>query len=251
MTTRTIDLNADVGEGAPHDAELIPLITSASIACGAHAGDERTMHAAARLAVAAGVAIGAHPGHADREHFGRRELPITPAEAADLVADQYTRLAGVVEACGGRVQYVKPHGALYHQAGRGTAIAAAIADRVAQLADGLALLAQPGSALEGAAHSAGVPFYAEAFADRAYQSDGSLAPRALTGAVLDDPAQAAAQAAALAARGEAATIEGRTISVRCDSLCLHGDGPNAAALAAAVRTGLQASGVFLRPFAAS
>ncbi|MEM9353238.1 MAG: 5-oxoprolinase subunit PxpA [Planctomycetota bacterium] len=251
MTTRTIDLNADVGEGSPHDAELIPLVTSANIACGAHAGDEQTMNAAARLAIDAGVAIGAHPGHADREHFGRRELPIAPDEAASLVANQYSRLVAVVERCGGAVRYIKPHGGLYHQAGRDPDIAAAIAGCVAQLADGLALLAQPGSALEAAARKAGVPFYAEAFADRLYQADGTLAPRSLAGAVLTDPAAAAGQAVSLATRGEAATLDGPAIPVRCDSLCLHGDGPHAAAIAAAVRSALQGAGVSIRSFTGS
>lgn len=231
---RTIDLNADVGEGAPCDAGLIPLVTSANIACGGHAGDDSTMEAAARLAIDHGVAIGAHPGHADREHFGRRELPITPDALRGLLERQVNRLHSVVRGLGGEVRYVKLHGALYHQAGQDAVLAAAVVDFVNGFHVPLALLGQSGTALERAAAAGGVDFVREAFADRAYLPDGSLAPRASGGAVLTDAPTVVAQSVGLAPK--------------CDSLCLHGDEAGVVERASAIRVGLAAEGITLRAF---
>lgn len=232
---KTIDLNADVGEGAPHDAELIPLVTSANIACGGHAGDAATMEAAARVAIEHGVAIGAHPGHVDREHFGRRELPITPAELFDLLNRQVNRLHAVVRGLGGEIHYLKLHGALYHQTGRDTALAEAVIRFVHEFHIPLAVLGQGASTLNAAAEQGGIPFYAEAFADRAYRADGSLAPRSELGAMLCEPNAVASQAIRLA---DAA-----------DSLCLHGDEAGVIATAHGVRNALERERYLLRPFA--
>lgn len=233
---RTIDLNADVGEGSPHDAELIPLVTSANIACGGHAGDDRTMEAAARVAIEHGVAIGAHPGHEDREHFGRRELPITPEELLALLNRQVNRLHAIVRGLGGEVRYLKLHGALYHQAGRDAALAEAVVQFIHEFHVPLALLGQPNSQLHQSAIQGEVPYYAEAFPDRAYQADGSLAPRSEPGAVLTDLHEIASHAIDLVEAGS------------FDSLCLHGDHERAVTNARAIRSALEAQRAVLRSF---
>ena len=231
---RTIDLNADVGEGFPTDAELIPLVTSANIACGGHAGDEATMEAAARVAIELGVAIGAHPGHEDREYFGRRELPITPDELQSLLRRQVDRLHAIVAGLGGSVGYLKPHGALYHQASRDDALAQAVIQFVHDYHTPLGILCQADSALYARVQPEGIA-YAEEFLDRLHLPDGSLAPRSQAGAVLTDSSRIAGQAVRLAAHS--------------DSLCLHGDHNDAADNVQAVRTTLEEAGWTLRPFA--
>ena len=246
---KTIDLNADVGEGLATDAELIPLVTSANIACGGHAGDDDTMSDAIVAAYSAGAAIGAHPGYLDRENFGRIELAVTAAEVEQFISEQINRLGAVARHHDQELSYLKLHGALYHQAGRDRALA----DAVVAVASGyklgpLPILGQAGSALETVAEDAGVPFYAEAFADRAYLDDGALAPRSLPGAVLTDEAAVAAQAVRLARDGVAVSLGGKRIPVRCDSICLHGDGANAVTLARAVRAAIEAEGITLRAF---
>jgi UPF0271 protein len=246
----TIDLNADVGEGLATDAELIPLVTSANIACGGHAGDDHTMSDAIVAAYSAGAAIGAHPGYPDRENFGRRELLVSPSEVEQFVTEQISRINAIANRHGQDLSYLKLHGALYHQAGRDRALAEAVVAAASRhAATPLPILGQAGSALEAAAKDAGVPFYPEAFADRAYLDDGSLAPRSLPGAVLTDEAAVVAQAVRLARDGVAVSLGGKEIPVRCDSICLHGDGTNAVALARAVRAAIEAEGIALRAFA--
>lgn len=230
---RTIDLNADVGEGSGNDAVLIPLVTSASIACGGHAGDDTTMLAAARLAIESGVTIGAHPGHADREHFGRRELPITPNELKALLKRQVDRLHALVAGLGGEVRYLKLHGVLYHQAGRDDALAEAVIDFVTDYHTPLGVLCYRESALGVRSQAEGIAS-CEGFPDRLHLADGSLAPRSQPGAVLTDALQIAEQAVRLADR--------------CDSLCLHGDHDGAADYAHAVRRALEEASWHLGPF---
>lgn len=234
---RTIDLNADVGEGSPHDAELIPLLTSANIACGGHAGDEREMEAAARVAIESGVVIGAHPGHEDREHFGRREVAITPDELLSLLNRQVNRLHAIVRGLGGEVRYLKLHGALYHQAGRDLALAEAVVRFVHEFHVPLALLGQPVTGLNQAAIKGEVSYYAEGFPDRSYLPDGSLVSRSEPGAVLTNATAIAEHAAQLVTEGA------------FDSLCLHGDSPGALTGAQAIRRVLIADDIGLRPFA--
>jgi UPF0271 protein len=228
-----IDLNCDLGEGCPHDAELMPLITSANIACGFHAGDAPAALAALRLAARHGVRAGAHPGFPDREHFGR--LDLTRAED-DVFADcvyQVGALAALARAAGVALGHVKPHGALYNLACRDDAYARPVVEAVARF--GLALVGLPGSRLE--VLSAGrCPFVAEGFADRRYLADGSLVPRSRPDAFVEDPAEAVRQAEDLARRG-----------VR--TLCVHGDNPRAVAFVRALRDALTARGIALRPFA--
>lgn len=246
---KSIDLNADVGEGLATDAELIPLVTSANIACGGHAGDDETMSDAIVAAYSAGAAIGAHPGYCDRENFGRAELAVTAAEVLFVVAEQITHLGAVARNHDQALSYLKLHGALYHQAGRDRSLADAVVTIASRHTFGpLPILGPAGSALEAAAKNANLPFFAEAFADRAYLDDGSLAPRSLAGAVLTNEIAVIAQALRLAHDSIAVSIDGKEIPVRCDSICLHGDGANAVTLARAVRAALEAEGITLRAF---
>jgi 5-oxoprolinase (ATP-hydrolysing) subunit A len=223
-----IDLNADVGEGMATDAELLTLVTSANVACGFHAGDVETIRAVCAEAVTRGVAIGAHVGYRDREGFGRRPLEVTAATIEEEAVEQIGELAAHARAAGGRVAYVKPHGALYHRA----AVDEDCARALASAAGELPLLGMPGSALLAQARR-GVP---EGYADRAYAHDGTLVPRGEPGALLDAPA-AARQAVALARAG----------AVR--SICLHGDTPDAVEVARRVVAELEAAGIELRAFA--
>jgi UPF0271 protein len=239
-----IDLNADLGEGGPHDAALMPLVSSANIACGGHAGDAASMAAAVALARRHGVAIGAHPGHADREHFGRRELAITPAAAAGLVVEQIGRLEAVV---GEPLRHVKLHGGLYHQAARDEPLAAAVAGAIAVRWPGMMLVAPAGSRLVAVARARGLAVAEEAFLDRAYAADGSLVPRSQPGALIADATSAAARAVRLARQGVVEASDGATVAIRADTLCLHGDGPDPAGLAAAVREALARAGIAVQP----
>jgi UPF0271 protein len=221
----TADLNCDMGEldDARREAALMEYVTSASIACGAHAGDEQTMERTVRLALARGVRIGAHPGYPDRENFGRLELAMTEAEIERTVREQIERLEAVARRCGAEVAYVKPHGALYNVAARD--------ERVARAVGRAALAWRPGACVFGLAGSAaieqwramGIDAAPEGFADRRYEPDGSLRSRRLPGALIVDAEEAAAQAAALMRAGAARTI------------CVHGDTPGAVRILQACR----------------
>lgn len=249
----TIDLNADLGEGfgawpAPADAELFPLVTSASVACGFHAGDPGLMRDTCAAAAAQGVVIGAHPGYPDLLGFGRRELGATPGEIAGYVAYQVGALAACAALAGARVRYVKPHGALYNRAAREPGVARAVAEAVRAVDPGLALLGLAGSALIAAAREAGLRAVPEGFLDRAYRPDGSLVPRDLPGALIEDPAVAADRAVHLVRDGTLRATDGTLLSIRVESLCVHGDGPRAADLLRAVRARLAAEGIRPAPF---
>jgi KipI family sensor histidine kinase inhibitor len=238
----TIDLNCDLGEGAGHDEAMVPLVTSVNIACGGHAGDEATMRRVALLARRHGVAVGAHPGHADRASFGRREWPIAPEAAADLVAEQVARLRSVA----GPLAHVKLHGGLYHQAGRDRQLAEAIAARLVREHPGILVVAAAGSVLAAVARGQGLPVAEEAFADRAYGDDGRLVPRTAAGAVIADPAAVAAQAVMIAAEGRVTTASGRDDPLRADTLCVHGDGPDPVACLQAIHAAFARAGIALR-----
>ena len=244
MSRAAIDLNADLGEGAPHDAALMPLVSSANVCCGAHAGGVDLMAATVRLAIQHGVAVGAHPGHADRDHFGRRQLAITPADAVALVARQIEAVAAVA---GVALHHVKLHGGLYHQAGHEPALAAALVDWLADHWPRLVVYAPEASCLALEARRRGLAVAAEAFIDRRYRADGTLAARAEPGASIDDPATAAEQAVRLATGGLVHTLDAADIRVAADTLCIHGDGPRAVEVATAVRRALAAAGITIRP----
>lgn len=244
-----IDLNADVGEGIGDDSAIIPLVTSANIACGAHAGDEVTMRRCIEIATEHGVAIGAHPGHENRSNFGRVAISIDEAATHRLVLDQLQRLAVIAKESSASVRYVKPHGALYHQANADNAVARGIVNAITDFDGQTALLGQSGSRLAKLAAEAGVSYFAEGFADRAYEPDSTLTPRSEAGALLHGD-RVVQQAVRLATAGEALTRGGATVAVPCDSLCLHGDTPGAVANARAVRAALEDAGVSLHAFSA-
>ncbi len=235
-----IDLNCDLGEsfGAyplGDDAAVMPLITSANIACGFHAGDPQVMARTVRLAHQHGVALGAHPGFLDLAGFGRRALDATPAEIENDVLYQIGALSAFARAAGATLAHVKAHGALYNLAATRTPIAAAITRAVAQFDAQAILVGQPGSALENAARDLGLRFAREGFCDRAYNRDGTLRSRREPGAVLDDPHRAAQQALQMAQAQTVTTPEGETIPMPVETLCVHGDTPAALAILRAVR----------------
>ena len=238
-----VDVNGDVGEGIGQDALLMPSLTSANIACGRHAGDVGTMTETIGLALAAGVAIGAHPGFDDRAHFGRRELAVPPAEIVSLVAHQIHDLVGIATAAGARVTHVKPHGALYNMAARDRHLAHAVAEGVAAVDRSLVLFGLSGSELIRAGEEAGLRTASEAFADRGYRSDGSLIPRDAEGAVLHDPDAVVARAVAMVRDQAVTAFDGTPVALRVDTLCVHGDTPGAAALAARLRHALFSAGI--------
>jgi len=246
-----IDLNADVGEGLGpwpmgDDAALIPLVTSVNVACGFHGGDPLTIRRTVRLALDAGCAVGAHPGYPDLVGFGRREMELAADELEAAVLYQVAALAGIVRAEGGRLAHVKPHGALYNRAAADPAVAGAVARAVAAADPGLRFVGPPGSALLEAGAAAGLACLAEGFADRAYEADGRLRSRRLSGALLDDPVRAGAQAVSIARDGRVTAIDGTVLPLAAATLCVHGDTPGAAAIAAAVRRELAAAGITVR-----
>lgn len=249
----SIDLNADVGEGVGSDAALVPLVSSVNIACGAHAGDEASMRETIRLALRHGIGIGAHPGFADREHFGRRELAVSPADAAELVVSQVARLQAVAAGLGARVGHIKLHGALYNMAARDLALAAAVAAAIALHRDRSGgppvLYALAGSLLVAEGRRAGLRVLGEGFADRAYRADGSLQPRTEPGAVIEDPGATAEQALLIATGHVTVGRDGSTIPIDAETLCVHGDSPAAVASARAIRERLDAAGIAVRPAA--
>jgi UPF0271 protein len=239
----SIDLNSDLGEGAGTEREIMPFITSANIACGAHAGDERTMRETIQLAVANNVAAGAHPGYRDPANFGRAALEI-PADdlTADLIA-QIDVLRAIARAEGTDLAHVKGHGALYNTAQRDEGVAGSIVRAVKQAAPDLVLFVFPGSALERAARAEGLRVAREGFIDRAYEPDGALRSRTERDALITDPARAAAQAVSFMRDGGVRARDGTFLEVSVDTLCVHGDTPGAAAILRAARAALVAAGV--------
>jgi UPF0271 protein len=241
-----IDLNCDLGEGAGHDEELMPLITSANIACGLHAGDGGTMRAAVRLALKHRVAIGAHPSLNDREHFGRRELPATPAEVHQLVLTQTRMLQTIARQCGAVVAHVKPHGALYHMAARDAALAQAVAAAVREADPKLILFGPPNSLMLAAAHAQGLRVANEVFADRTYQPDGALTPRTQPGALIEDANAAVAQVRQMVRDGVVTATDGSKVPITADTVCLHGDGTQAVFFATRLNAELRKSRIELK-----
>ena len=241
-----IDLNCDLGEGAGHDAELMPLITSANIACGGHAGDEATMHAAIELAKEHGVAVGAHPGFADRGNFGRREQPATVDEVVELVCGQVRILQTVARAHGVKMVHVKPHGALYSLAARDAAVAQAVARAVFAMDPRLVLFGLAGSCLLDAGRSRDLRVASEAFADRTYRADGSLTPRSRPDALINNVDAAVVQVLRLVREGLVRATDGTDVPIRAETVCLHGDGPQAVAFARRLHTELKKAGIELR-----
>lgn len=239
-----LDLNCDLGEGAGHDAELMPLITSANIACGAHAGDEATMRAACALADALDVRVGAHPGLGDRANFGRMEQPLTPAKAAELVMDQVGALARIA---GDKLRHVKLHGALYNQVSRDARLAAAVVEKLYRFWPSLTLFALAGSELWKAGRMRQLRVASEVFADRTYQPDSSLTPRARPDALIRDEDVAVAQVLRMVREGVVRATDGTDVKIEADTVCLHGDGAHAVEFARRLRREIESAGIAVRP----
>jgi UPF0271 protein len=246
----SIDLNADLGEtvdGVPtaDDEAMFAVISSASIACGGHAGDAASMRAAVERAARHGVSVGAHPAYPDRENFGRVAVTMAADELAASVAGQL----GALAAAGAELRYVKPHGALYHAVSADRAQADALARAVAAqselLGRALPILGLDGEIVRSAA-AAGLPFVTEAFLDRGYLPDGRLVPRTQPGALLHDPQAVAARAVRLVKEGVVDALDGTLVRVDAASLCVHGDSPSAVAMARAVRAALDADAIEVR-----
>jgi len=247
-----LDLNADLGEGfgawaAGPDEAILAHVTSANVACGFHAGDPSSIDRTVALAARAGVAVGAHPGHHDLRGFGRREIAVDPAEVEADVVYQVGALAAFARSHGVPLAHVKPHGALYNQAARDAPLARAIARGVARCGRELVLVGLAGSEpMREAAAEEGLRFAAEAFADRAYDDDGRLVARSRPGALILDPSAVARRALRIACEGRLTSIDGAELSLWAETLCLHGDHPQAPAIARAVREALESAGVVVR-----
>lgn len=236
----TLDFNCDLGEGAGHDAELMPLISSANIACGAHAGNLETMIETIELAAKRKVAVGAHPGYFDLENFGRVERAISGDEASRLVLMQIEQF---YEVAGSALRHVKLHGALYNQVARDHALAESVVTDLARLWPDLIIFALAGSALANVARSRGLRVAEEVFADRTYQRDGTLTPRGQPGALITDEEVAVAQALRMVREGKVRATDGTDVPIRADTLCLHGDGPHAVSFAKRLREEFKKAGV--------
>lgn len=252
----TVDLNSDLGEGFGRwslgdDASMLGIVSSANIACGFHAGDPSGIRETVRGAVAAGVAIGAHVGYRDLAGFGRRNMDVA---SGDLVADviyQIGALQALARVEGGEVTYVKPHGALYNTIVHDERQARDVVEAVAAVDPRLVLLGLPGSAVLREAESRGLPTATEAFADRAYTPEGTLVSRREPGAVLHDAEEIAGRMVTLVTEGTVTAIDGSTVRVRADSLCVHGDSPGAVEMATRVRSALREAGVGIGAFASA
>jgi UPF0271 protein len=244
----TVDLNADVGESfgpfaIGHDAGLMTSITSANVAAGFHGGDPSVLRATIRLAREHGVEVGAHPGFPDLSGFGRRNMQLSMREAEDLVLYQIAAVAGVAAAEGVSLRHVKPHGALYNMAARDRALADAVVRAVRAVDARLVVVGLSGSLLVAAALEAGLRAASEAFSDRGYLANGALAPRDVPGGVISDPALVARRAVAMVRDRQVTALDGATVALDVDTLCVHGDTPGAARLAAEVRRGLEAANI--------
>jgi UPF0271 protein len=259
---KRINLNCDMGEVPEAIADgtqeaLLRSITSVNVACGGHAGDERTMRTTIEQALRAGVAIGAHPGYPDRENFGRLELKMPPDKLAKSVCEQILALAKIADECGARIVHVKPHGALYNQAVKNRELAAAIGEGVKKavaavaaalrrcrcLSEDVVLVGLAGSPMLDVFREAGFAVVAEAFADRRYEPDGTLRSRKFEDALIRDPEEAARQALSMVERGVVIACDGSEVSLDAQTICIHGDTPGAPKIAAAVARAFSEAGI--------
>ncbi|GHU73928.1 LamB/YcsF family protein [Clostridia bacterium] len=251
---KTVDLNSDLGEGfgaytIGDDAHVIPLITSANLACGMHGGDPIVLRNAIELCLKNNVAIGAHPGYPDLQGFGRRAMGLTVEEADAFVRYQVAAVDGMARAQGGRMTHVKLHGALYNRAAADYQLSRAICEGIGKIAPGAIFLALSGSEMVRAANDVGINVAQEVFADRAYEDDGSLVARGKPGAMIHDEDEAVRRVVGMVTSGTVASITGKMIPIAADSICVHGDGAKALAFVERIRKALSDSGVVLKTFA--
>jgi len=252
---KRVDLNCDLGESFGNytcglDAEVIPHISSANVACGFHASDPLVMMKTVALAKQHGVSVGAHPGYPDLVGFGRRNMTVSPAELKAMVQYQIGALQAFCKAQGVVLQHVKPHGAMYNMAAKERKLADAICEAIGEVDSSLILLGLSGSQMLEAAKETGLPWASEVFADRAYEEDGSLTPRALPGSVITDEEEAIARVLQMVQDGTVTSRSGKTIPIQADSICLHGDGVKAVEFAKRIRAELTAAGMEIVPLTA-
>lgn len=250
---KTIDINSDLGESfgrytIGRDEDVLSLISSANVACGFHASDPVTMDKTVAAAAEKGVHIGAHPGFHDLEGFGRRQMVCSPDEIRCSIIYQVGALKAFCDAHSVMLWHVKPHGALYNMAVKDQAIAKAIVSGIYSADPHLILLAPFGSCMQKEAELVGLPFAAEVFADRGYQDDGSLVPRGKPGAMITDPKEAADRVLRMIEEGKVTSVSGKDISIKADSVCIHGDNEKAVTFARTIRKALEDDGVTIRPF---
>lgn len=222
-----IDLNCDLGEGANFDKEIIPLISSANIACGFHAGDSEMMDCTAELCKANRISIGAHPGYPDKENFGRTNMNVTPKQVYDYTLYQLGALGAIAGAKGVRIQHIKPHGAMYNMAAKNRELSDAIVNAVYDFDRDLILLALSGSEMINSAKAKGLRYASEVFADRAYEADGTLRPRSLEGSMIEDENEAIQRVIRMIKEGKVKAYSGEDVELEAHSVCVHGDGVKA------------------------
>ena len=237
-----------MGEGCGNDAELMDYVSSANIACGFHAGDPATMKRTVETALEKGVAIGAHPGYPDRENFGRLAMDLSPKHIHEIVTEQIAALNEIVAERGGKLSHVKPHGALYNQAARDTELAAAIAEAVFHFNPMLVLFGLAGSTSISEAEKCGLRTASEVFADRTYQPDGSLTPRTEPDALINESQIAIDQVLQMVMQQAVTAVNGQSIPIKADTICIHGDGPSALEFARLIQANLVAGGIHIAAF---
>lgn len=243
---KTIDLNADLGEGADSDEEIMSLVSSVNIACGLHAGDPASIAATIELAERLQVAVGAHPSLNDRENFGRSEQNTSPEEVFVLTTYQVGAMQALCRAARVRLNHVKPHGALYNMAARDYPLADAVARAMTGLDSALVLFAPPGSALADAGKERGLNVATEFFADRSYMPDGSLVPRFRSDALLHDAKGAATRALQMLREDRVKAVDGSDVALSAETICVHGDTPQAVDFVRALRADLESAGISIR-----
>lgn len=241
--TKQIDLNCDMGEGMDNDAKLMPLISSANIACGYHAGNDSIMRATVALAKLSGVSIGAHPGFADKENFGRTEMQLSSNELYQLIWDQLTIMKTITQEASVAMHHVKPHGALYNMAARDAVMARIICQAVKDFDANLILYGLSGSYLISEAKALGLTTASEVFADRTYQDNGSLTPRSQPNAMIHNQASSLAQVLQMIQEQTVESVTGKTIPLSAETICIHGDGPHALSFAQQINTALQTASI--------
>jgi len=242
-----IDINCDLGEGFPNDAELMRYISSANIACGFHAGDENTMRRTVKLALESGVAIGAHPGYDDKEDFGRTPKQLSFDEIHDLVIEQILRIRAICNSFNTEMVHVKAHGALYNQAAKDREISAAIVEAVREIDANLIFYGLPNSVMIEEAERVGLQTASEVFADRTYQCDGTLTPRSEPHALIDDIETCKAHVLQMVRERSVVATDGTIVPIKADTICIHGDGAHAVEFASAIHRSLTENGIEIRP----
>jgi 5-oxoprolinase (ATP-hydrolysing) subunit A len=243
-----IDINCDLGEGMLNDAALMPYISSANIACGFHAGDEDTMRRTIALAIEHGVAIGAHPGFPDKKNFGRTEMKFPEEDIVSIVSEQVYIMLDLVFALGGKLQHVKPHGALYNMSAKDHALASAIANAIKDIDESLILFGLSGSKSIEAADLIGLRTANEVFADRTYTNEGTLTPRQQSGALITDSAVMEQQVLQMIREQQVTSLQGKKIPLKADTICIHGDGQHAVVFAQQVHQLLQNHHITIQSF---